>query len=417
MNSRQRVVASMNGKAPDAVPVDFGAHRSSGIMALAYARLREYLGLPKMTLRVYDIPQQLAVIDDDVLDLFHADTIELGRGFCLQEEDWKPWELPDGTPCVIPSWINPAKHASGDWVICTDQGVPSAVQKQGTLYFETIHYPMQEDPYVLKNLEKAVSRTMWTGTAAAPPGPISLQDEADLAYLRRGAEALRRSTDRAVVGLFGGNLFELGQWLFGMENFFSMLASEPDYMHQFLDRLTEMHLKNLEGFLKAAGSSIDVIAFGDDLGMQTGPLISPAMFRDFFKPRQQRMWARVKELSDVKIMIHSCGGIAGFLDDMIDAGLDAVNPVQIQSAGMEPEQLKQRFGSRITFWGGGCDTQEVLNYGTPETIREHVLRNLEVFSPGGRYVFQQVHNIMADIPPENITAMFKAAAEFNGRSL
>jgi uroporphyrinogen decarboxylase len=151
----------------------------------------------------------------------------------------------------------------------------------------------------------------------------------------------------------------------------------------------------------------------DDYGMQTGSQISPNMYREFFKPRQKLIWGRAKELAPVKVMLHSCGGIIDLLPDMIEAGLDILNPVQIGAKNMDPEGLKSRFGRQLIFWGGGCDTQHVLREGTPEEIKGHVWRNLEVFTPGGGYVFQQVHNIEADIPPENIVAMFDTVREWN----
>ena len=414
MNSRERVLQAMNFKEPDRVPVDFGAHRSSGIMAIAYVRLRDYLGLPKSVPKIYDMPQQLAVIEEDVLQRFNVDTIEMGRGFARDDSDWKPWQLPDGTECLIPRWINPIRQ-NGHWVIRGPNGTPIAMQKQGVLYFETVYWPMSENPKEkLDALETAMDHTMWASAAmAAPPGPVSATPEG-AKFLAEGARKLRQSTSRAIVGLFGGNLFEMGQWLFGMEDFYVLLAADPAFAHEVLDRLTEIHLRRLEFWLGTVGPYIDIILFGDDLGMQTGPQISPKMLREFFKPRYERMWQRAKELAPVKVKLHSCGSIAPLLNDLIEAGLDAVNPVQISGVGMEPEYLKKEFGNRLTLWGGGCDTQQVLRSGTPAEIREHVLRNLEILAPGGGFVFQQVHNVMADIAPENIVAMFDAVAEWNG---
>jgi uroporphyrinogen decarboxylase len=229
--------------------------------------------------------------------------------------------------------------------------------------------------------------------------------------LARGARRFRRSTERAIVGLFGGNLLEIGEFLFRMDNFLAMLAAEPREVHRFLDALTEHHLANLERFLAAVGEHIDVIVFGDDLGMQTGPLISPAMYREFFKPRHSRLWKRAKELAPVKVMLHSCGGIRELIPDLIDAGLDAVNPVQTSCEGMEPGELKGEFGSYLVFWGGGCDTREVLPYGSPEEVRRHVRERVRILSPDGGFVFQQVHNVLANVPAENVAAMLEAASE------
>jgi len=187
-----------------------------------------------------------------------------------------------------------------------------------------------------------------------------------------------------------------------------LLAGEPRKAHDFLDRLVEIHLANLQRFLGAVGKYIDIITFGDDLGMQTGPQISPAMYREFFKPRHKLMWNRAKQLADVKVMLHSCGGIRELLPDLIAAGLDAVNPVQISCSRMDAAELKAEFGKDMVFWGGGCETQKIMPHATPDVIRNHVKRQVSTLSPGGGFVFQQVHNILAGVPPENIVAMFEA---------
>ena len=198
--------------------------------------------------------------------------------------------------------------------------------------------------------------------------------------------------------------------------FLMLLAADEAATDRLLDRLVEIHLANLEAFLAAVGQYIDVILFGDDLGMQTGPQISPQMYRRFFKPRHAKLWRRAKELAPAKVMLHCCGGVRPLLDDLIEAGLDAMNPVQTSCGGMGPAGLKEDFGGRLCLWGGGCDTQGILPRSGPEEIRQHVLERLETLSPGGGFVFQQVHNIMADVPPANVVAMFDAVAEFNGTS-
>jgi uroporphyrinogen decarboxylase len=408
MNRRERVRSALELKEPDRVPIDFGGHRSSGIMAGAYAKLRDHLGLPPKPLHIYDTIQQLAIVDDDVLEHFDVDTVELGRGFSLSEKDWQPWVLPDGIECLVPSWVNLAKK-DGSWYLKSSSGRDVGIKKPGMLYFDQIHWPLLDGiPADLSDLPKAIGDNMWS--VATPPDP-----DTDTTALKAGAKRLRNSTDRAVIGLFGGSLFELSQQICRNDNFFLLMASEPDTTHRLLDALTEFHLSNLSRYLEAVGSYIDVILFGDDLGMQSGPQMSPAMYREYFKPRHARMWRKAKELSDVKVMLHCCGGIRPLMDDLIDAGLDTTNPVQISCEGMEASALKKDFGDRVCFWGGGCDTQSILPYGTPGEIREHVMRQAEILSPGGGFVFQQVHNIMVDVPPQNIAAMFDAINEFNRR--
>jgi len=275
----------------------------------------------------------------------------------------------------------------------------------GCLYFEQCHWPFFEEDD-LEHLPEAFAESMWTAIHS-PPGPLAAGPDG-VRVLTEGAKRLRQQTQRAIIGLFGGNLLECGQFLYRNDNFFILLAGNPKRAHEFLDRLVEMHLAALERFLGAVGAYIDIILFGDDLGMQRGPQISPAMYREFFQPREKLMWKRVKELADVKIMLHCCGGVRELLSGLIEAGLDAINPVQITCKGMDPAELKREFGDRLTFWGGGCNTQVVLANGTPNEVREHVRRLMDIWRPGGGYVFQQVHNIMANVPPENIVAMLDA---------
>ncbi len=411
MNSRERVLQSMNFEQPDRVALDFGAHRSSGIAALAYVRLRDYLGLPKRPPKVYDMPQQLAIIDDDVLDRFNVDCIELGRGFCLNDSDWKPWVLPDGTECLVPQWANLMPKDDG-WVIKGPDGTPIAIQKKGMVYFDQTRFPLMENPEEkIDRLEEMLDYNMWAAVPT-PPGPMTW-DEAGMSFLAEGARQFRQKTDRAIVGIFGAPIFEGGQQMFRIDNYYVALATEPGLVHRFLDRLMNLYMQRLELYLKAVGQYIDIILFSDDYGMQTGPQISPSMFKEFFKPRHQQIWQYAQELAPAKVMLHSCGTITDLLPDMIEAGLDAVNPVQTNCKRMEPERLKSDFKGRITLWGGGCDTQHVLPAGTPQEVRADVFKNLDILAPGGGYVFQQIHNIQADVPPQNIVAMFDAVAEWN----
>jgi uroporphyrinogen decarboxylase len=402
MNRRERVLAALNHCEPDRTPVDIDGYQASGIAALAYVRLRKYLGLPEKTVYVYDPIQQLARVDDDVLERLGGDTVNMGRGFPLGESAWADWELTDGTPGKIPAWALPERH-DRDWVLRSRSGRILARMPEGGFYFSQEYFPFV-DHCDLDNIQGAMAESMWTGISNAP-GPLAEGPEG-LKKLAEGAKALRSRTDRAIIGIFGGSLFETGQFLFRNDNYFLLLAGEPAKAHDFLDRLVEIHLANLEKFLGAVGKYIDVILFSDDLGMQTGPQISPAMYREFFKPRHKIMWERAKKLADVKVKLHSCGGVRELFPDLIEAGLDAINPVQISCRGMDARELKAEFGRDIVFWGGGCDTQDILPNATPEAVRRHVRRQIEILGPGGGFVFQQVHNIQANVPPENIVAMY-----------
>lgn len=406
MNSRERVLSALHHREPDRIPIDLSGHRSSGIAAMAYRRLRRHLGLPERPIRVYDPVQQLAIVDEDVMQRFGVDTIELGRAFALEDKWWTEWTLPDGSPCLMPVWAKPERH-EGEWVLRSPStGHITARMPTGVLYFEQATYPFAEQDD-LERIPEALDDVMWV-SAASPPGPIAAGPEG-LKALAAGAARLRSETDRAIIGLFGGNLLEMGQFLYRNDGFLMLLAEDPDRAHAFLDRVVSLHLANLERFLGAVGPHLDVILFGDDLGMQAGPQISPKMYQEFIQPRERLMWRRVRELAPhVRIMLHCCGGVRELLPGLIAAGLDAINPVQITCRGMEPEGLKRDFGGRLTFWGGGCDTRDMIFHGTPTQVRDHVRRLMDIWRPHGGYVFQQVHNILADVPPANIVAMFDA---------
>jgi uroporphyrinogen decarboxylase len=343
-------------------------------------------------------------VEEDVLQRFGIDTIELGRAFALEDRHWAEWVLPDGTPCLMPVWALP-QRAANEWVLRSPCGRIIAHMPDGCLYFEQAYYPFEKEDD-LDRIAELFDEGMWTGVKS-PPGPL-VAGPAGADVLAAGARQLRQQTDRAILGLFGGNLLEMGQFFYRNDHFLLLLAGQPKRAHEFLDRVMEIHLANLERFLQAVGPYIDIIVFGDDLGMQSGPQISPKMYREFFQPREKILWRRAKELANVKIQLHCCGGVRPLLEGLIEAGLEAINPVQITCRGMEPADLKKDFGARLTFWGGGCNTRDVLSHGTPVQVRDHVRRLRDIWRPGGGFVFQQVHNILANVPPANVVAMYEA---------
>jgi uroporphyrinogen decarboxylase len=230
--------------------------------------------------------------------------------------------------------------------------------------------------------------------------------------LRANALALRQSSDRALMIVCGCNLFEWGTFLRRMDNFLMDVVAEQDSVERLLDALMEVHLATLEKVCTAVGDVVDIIRFGDDLGMDTGPFMSGDVYRKLFQPRHAKLYDYVHRHSRMHTFLHSCGSIHEFLPDLIDAGLEIINPVQTTCYRMEPAALKREFGRDITFWGGGCDTRTVLNHATPQAVKDHVKQRLEIFSAGGGFVFNTVHNILPDVPPANIVAMDEAVTEF-----
>jgi len=232
--------------------------------------------------------------------------------------------------------------------------------------------------------------------------------------LREQAPAPRPPPDRAHPVVGGSNLFEWGTFLRRMDNFLMDLIAEPEQVERLLDSLMEVHLRTLEKVCAAVGDVADLCRFGDDLGTDTGPFMAPATYRSLFKSRHTQLCDYVHRNSSMKTFLHSCGSIHALLPDLIDAGFEVINPVQTACRDMDPVRLKREFGASVTFWGGGADTRATLNHGTPAAVRQDVLDRLKVFAPGGGFVFNTIHNILPDVPPENIVAMFDAVRDFNG---
>jgi len=402
MNSRERVLKAIRHEEPDKVPIDFGGMRSTGIMASAYNKLKKYLGIEEGEIKVYDIMQQLATIEPPILELFEVDVVPLDMvraTFGLSNEKWKPYTLSDGTPALISSEFDPVIAEDGGTIIRDKDGIPIAKMPAGGYWFDAIYFPLASAT-TIDDLKKFDWESLLLG-----------EDELEL--LSKNAKELYGSTDRAIMGGFGGNLLETGQlFLCGYEKFMFDLAAAPKFVEYMLDRVVEVHLENLRRYLEAVGDYIQIIQMGDDLGTQVAPQISPAMYRELFKPRHKKIYNYIKDNSDICVFLHSCGSIYKLIPDLIEAGVDILNPVQTSAVDMEPERLKREFGDKITFWGGGCDTQRVLLMGTPEEVREHVKRRLKIFAPGGGFVFTQVHNILAEVPPENVVAMFETVEEY-----
>ncbi len=415
MNSRERIIATIEHREPDRVPLDIGATPSSGFSAIAYANLCRHLGI-KGEVRVYDVVQQLAEPEDWCLDRFGIDVIDIARACHRESNCWKPDYLPDGSRASIPSWFNPVLVDNGDRQVYDRSGTMIARMPQGATFYDQTCFPYLEDyPIDYRELPQAMQKVLWAYLAQSPWNRAGEPDFWE--QLRETCLTLRAETDRALFMGIGCNMFEWGTFLRRIDNFLMDIVAEPEEVEPLLDALLELHLQTLEKVCTYLGDIIDIFRFGDDLGMSTGPFMSPATYRALFKPRHRRLVSYLKEHSSAKVFLHSCGSIYKLLPDLIEVGYDIINPVQTNCTDMDPATLKREFGTQITFWGAGADTSTVLNHATPAEVRRHVLNRLEIFAPGGGYVFNSIHNLMPDVPPQNIIAMLNALNEFNSQPL
>ena len=372
LSHRDRVLTVLNHEIPDRLPVDLGGCPASGINLYAYKRLKEHLGLPG-PVRVQAERSLLAWPDDAVLERFDAD-LRLIVAYTAEDS---------GTRGVFDEATYEREAEYTDmW------GVVRRRPSHGHYY--VAHAPFEKDDLGLADLD-------------AHPWPSP--KKTDAAGLRREAERLRRETDCALVVHVPGRIFSMGQFMCGFENWLVQLKLNPEFCEALLDRTLEIQLAMAEETLRAVGDAADILYLADDYGIQTGPLISPALFRQIFKPRMARLIRFLQERSSAKIAFHSCGSVYDLLPDFIDVGVQILNPVQVAAAEMDTPRLKREFGKHLVFWGA-IDTQRVLPQGTPEEVRAEVARRVKDLSPG--YIPASVHNIQAEVSPENIVAMFDA---------
>lgn len=411
MNSRERVLAAINHIEPDRLPVDLGATPSSGISAIAYDQLLQYLPVKDKRNWVYDVVQQVAQPSDEVLDYFQIDVIDLGRTFNTSDEDWYDYRLPNGNIAQQPVWFQTETLEDASKQVRWNGELIASMPADAFSYDQSVFpflegYPRQYNA----NLDEAMGKIHWAALAHSPWDHASEPDFWQ--QLRNHAIRLREASDRAIVLSAGCNLFEWGTFLRRIDNFLMDLVLAPNEVERFLDALMERHLSSLEKICAAVGDVIDIIRLGDDLGMNTGPFMSPVTYQKLFKPRHKKLCEYIKGNSSMHTFLHSCGDIYQLIPDLMDAGFEILNPVQTNAKGMDPRHLKTEFGQDVTFWGGGADTRNVLNNGTPAEVKSHIRRNVEILAPGGGFVFNTIHNILPDVPPENIVAMFETVDEY-----
>jgi uroporphyrinogen decarboxylase len=379
MTPRERVLKALDRRAGDRVPIDLGGFQT-GIHKKAYEALLEHLGL-KEDIVTMDPVQQLARPSESVLQRCHADV----RYLCAH--------APEG----FDGQIRTQQRDGREWQDLVDEfGVTWSMAEDTQLYMDISRSPLAEA--TLSDL----TDYPW------PDGG----DPSRFTGVREKGLELRRETPCAIATGIGGVVYEICWYMRGLERWFMDMMEQPAFCEAMIDRMLQFWLDFYEGFLAEVGDLVDVVMIGDDLAGQSGPLFSPKLYRSIVKPRQKQVVQRIKSLTPAKVWYHTCGNCMTYLPDLIDNGVDILNPLQTSATGMDAETLKKQFGDKLVLWGGGCDSQHVLPFASTAAVRENVRANMAIFKPGGGYVFSNIHNIQAGVPAENIVAMFDAAYEY-----
>lgn len=372
MSRRQRVRNAIEHKPVDRIPIDLGAHFSTGISVFAYYNLRKYLGLNVSHVEMIDSVQMLARVEDDILERFHVDTK-------LLRPRWKDpvlWNPRDAYQFWICRRLSPELQPNGDYIVRADNG--KMRMPKGGFFFDGDWLQVSE-----------------------------LDENENIAALVKEADDMRENGD------YFNMYMEYGAYFGGIDEACDMYTDPDDV----IEAHEAAHARNIAHFEKLLHAdkkgNIDCIALNSDLGMQNAPMLRPEMYEEFCMPYVKKLCDFIHRNSDMKVFLHSCGSIEPLIPYIIEAGVDVLNPVQISAQNMDPQMLKDRYGSKICFWGGGCNTQHVLGVKTPEEVRANVKELMRVFGRDSGFVFNQVHNILGNVPPENIVAMLEAAYEFS----
>jgi uroporphyrinogen decarboxylase len=410
MTSRERVIAALNHEEPDRVPIDFGSNYNTSVNVIAYNRLKRHLGITSPTYMRYTIPMLAAVDLDEgleVMKMMGGDILPIPRYYIdgAWTRDWKEWELKDGSVAMVPGRFSPVLNEKGELEMEFRGGAKFRMPKGGH-YFDRVNNP-------LAGIE---TREQLESVLSVFRRGRQLSDE-EAEVLAGWAKKAYEETDYALLGdTYGFSIYHMGLEAFGYQKYFTMMAGEPDLVHIWMTAIIDQFENFFDTYLDAVGPYIVAVIMGDDYGTQRAPMISVKMFRELFKPYLARICKFIHGKNPyVKVLLHSCGAVKPFIPEFIDAGVDALNPVQTTADGMDPATLKREFGKDIAFWGGGVRCQTTLANGTPEEVRHEVKELVEIWKPGGGYVFCPDHDIQENVPPERIVATYQAAQEF-GRS-
>ncbi len=378
MNARERVEIALAHKEPDRIPIDLGGTIISSIHKQAYIELMQHLRMDVEDMQMSDHVQQLPYLDQALLERYDV--------------DFRMVQLPAATAAGLEYF------EEGDYYAFIDRwGAKLYMPKDGGLYFDWVDFPIKEPTM------QALDAYDWP-----QPDPPEL-----IAQLREQAQHLHEHTDYALVGsaVIGGGIFEQPARMMGLPDFLMALVTEPTFADRLMEQITDIYIESCNRYLDEIGEYLQVFTYWDDVNTQSGWVISPDIYRKMIKPKQRRLVEAIKRKTDAKLFFHGCGAVFDLIPDLIEVGFDIINPVQVSAQGMDTKRLKATYGDDITFWGG-IDTQHVLPFGTPGEVADEVKRCIDDLAPGGGFVLAAVHNIQAQVPPENIAAMFETALEY-----
>jgi hypothetical protein len=413
MTSRERLAAVLNHQQPDRVCVDFGATFVTGIHVSALNRLRQArLGDPEHRINVIEPYQMLGEVDDELREDLGIDVVGVlprKSVFGTVQDNWKPFILFDATEVNVPGDFNVTEDEKGDLLIYPEGDTtarPSGRMPNGFYFFDAI---VRQEPIDEDNLNPEDNLEEFR--------PL---EEVDLAYFRRKREWLEERTDCGAILIIPGSAFgdialvpaphlKNPKGIRDIEEWYVSTVIRKDYILEVFERQCEIAEKNIEILIDLFGNLVQVaLLTGTDFGTQQGPFISLQSYRELYKPFHRRLNNLIHRKSEWKTFIHSCGSVYTFLPDFIEAGFDILNPVQCSAAEMDGGRLKKEYGKDLVFWGGGVDTQKTLPFGTPDEVYWQVRQRIDIFNEDGGFVFNAIHNIQANTPPENVEALFQA---------
>ncbi|MBI9070242.1 MAG: hypothetical protein JEY94_01505 [Melioribacteraceae bacterium] len=416
MSSKKIFQDSLNHKSGNKIPIDFGSTAVTGMHVNCIDGLLKYYGIKKDPVKVIEPYQMLGEINDELKEIIGIDTVGVftkKNMFGFENKNWKEWKLPNGLLVQVPGDFKVTKNDSGGFLIYPKgdlTATPSARMPSDGWFFDTI---IRQEPIIEDKLDPEDNLE-----------EFELINDEDLDFYEKECKKAFE-TDKAVVATFGGTAFgdialvpapflKNPKGIRDIQEWYISTIMRPDYIHSIFEKQSEIALANLTKLNERAGKFIDVLFIcGTDFGTQNSTFCSIDDYNELYKPYYQRINNWIHKNTNWKTFKHSCGAVENFMEGFIDSGFDIINPVQCTAAGMEPEILKEKYGDKLVFWGGGTDTQTILSFGTPEEVREQILSRCEILGKDGGFVFNSVHNIQATTPIENIVAMIDALKEIN----